>query len=378
MKTIGKYLLTGIVVAIAVAAVLFKYWAYVVNPWTRDGQIRAEVIQITPRVSGPIVNLPIVDNQFVSKGDVLFEIDPRTYRVSLAQAQAQFQKAKDNYDALEKQVEAAEAQVKVAQGSVLQADSVIKQLESEIAKNEAEYQRQQELLPQQATSQKAVERARANFEVSVQQRKGAMAGLLQARASLLGVEADLAEVKANLGAPGPDNASIRVAQAELEQAQLNLEFTRVVAPVDGYVTNLNLRVGSQAVTNQPALAFVDVNSFWVHGFFRETSIARVRAGDRAVVTLMSYPDRPIEGVVDSLAWGISQKDDSPGFELLPSVSPTFEWIRLAQRVPVRIHLRELPEGVALRVGTTASVLVMTGSAGGEEGRPVASAPSLLR
>ena len=111
MKTFVKYLLTGIVVAIAVAAVLLKYWDYVINPWTRDGQVRAEVIQIAPRVSGPIVSLPIVDNQFVTKGDVLFEIDPRTFQVSLAQAQAQLQKAKDNYDALEKQVEAAEAQV---------------------------------------------------------------------------------------------------------------------------------------------------------------------------------------------------------------------------------------------------------------------------
>jgi len=378
LKTIGKYLLTGIVVAIAVALVLQKYWDYVVNPWTRDGQIRAEVIQITPRVSGPIVSLPVVDNQLVKKGDVLFEIDPRTFRASLAQAQAQLQKAKNNYDALEKQVEAAEAQVKVAQGSVLQADSSIKQLESEIAKNEAEYQRQQELLPQQATSQKAVERARANYEVSVQQRNGAMAGLLQARASLIGVEADLAEAKANLGAPGQDNASIRVAQADLEQAQLNLGFTRVVAPVDGYVTNLNLRMGSQAVANQPALAFVDINSFWVHGFFRENSIAPIKKGHRAIVTLMSYPDKPIEGSVDSLAWGIAQQDDSPGFEMLPNVSPTFEWIRLAQRVPVRIHLGELPEGVALRVGTTASVLVMTGSASGDEGRPVPPAPSLLQ
>ena len=378
MKTFVKYLLTGIVVAIAVAAVLLKYWDYVINPWTRDGQVRAEVIQIAPRVSGPIVSLPIVDNQFVTKGDVLFEIDPRTFQVSLAQAQAQLQKAKDNYDALEKQVEAAEAQVKVAQGSVLQADSSIKQLDSEIEKNKAEYQRQQELLPQQATSQKAVERAKANYEVALQQRNGAMAGLLQAQASLIGVEADLAVAKANLGAPGADNASVRVAQANLEQAELNLEFTRVVAPVDGYVTNLNLRLGSQAVANQPLLAFVDVNSFWVHGFLRETSVARIGPGDRAIVTLMSYPDKPIEGVVDSLAWGIAQEDDSPGFEMLPNVSPTFEWIRLAQRVPVRIHLEAMPEGVALRVGTTASVLVMTGSDESGEHRPVPPTPSLLQ
>jgi multidrug resistance efflux pump len=128
------------------------------------------------------------------------------------------------------------------------------------------------------------------------------------------------------------------------------------------VTNLNLRLGSQAVANQPALALVDVSSYWIDGFFRENTIEHIRTGDKAIITLMSYPDKLIKGYVDSLGWGIAQQDGSTGFELLPNVSPTFEWIRLAQRVPVRIHLTEVPEGVALRVGTTASVLVMTGTA----------------
>jgi multidrug resistance efflux pump len=124
---------------------------------------------------------------------------------------------------------------------------------------------------------------------------------------------------------------------------LNLGFTQVRAPVDGYITNLNLRHGSQAVANQPVLALVDINSYWIHGFFRETTIREIKKGDRAIVTLMTYPDTPIEGYVDSLGWGIAQQDGSTGFELLPSISPTFEWIRLAQRVPVRIHLDEVHE-----------------------------------
>ncbi|MGD9343470.1 MAG: HlyD family secretion protein, partial [Desulfuromonadales bacterium] len=175
-------------------------------------------------------------------------------------------------------------------------------------------------------------------------------------------EATLAETKANLGAAGDANPSIRQARAAVRQAELNLEFTQVRAPVDGYVTNLNLRIGTQVVANQPALALIDTNSYWVDGFFRETTIAEIRSGDKAVVTLMTYPDQPLEGTVDSLGWGISQQDGSTGFELLPQVSPTFEWIRLAQRVPVRILLDEVPDNVALRVGTTASVLVRTGSA----------------
>jgi multidrug resistance efflux pump len=372
MEKYRKYLLTGAVVLVAVVAILIKYWDYVTNPWTRDGQVRAQVIQITPRVSGPIVTLPIKDNQLVKTGDLLFEIDPRIFEASLEQARAQLDATGDNYQALFQQVEAAKAKVDVSRGAVTKAQSSIKKIESEIEKDKAEYDRQRELLPRKATSQKAVDRAKANYEVSVEQRKTAVAALAQAQASLLESEANLAEAKANLGAAGDANASIRAARAAVRQAELNLEFTQVRAPVDGYVTNLNLRMGSQAVANQPALALVDIYSFWVDGFFKETSIGKIGEGDKAVVTLMAYPDTPLEGYVDSIGWGIAQQDGSTGFELLPNISPTFEWIRLAQRFPVCIHLTNVPIEVKLRVGTTCSVLVMTGTSGREkEKRPVA-------
>jgi multidrug resistance efflux pump len=373
MKKNQRYLLTAGVVLLAVVVVLLKYWDYVTNPWTRDGQVRAQVIQLTPRVSGPIVKLPIKDNQLVNAGDLLFEIDRRTFEASLEQARAQLDETGDNYQALVQQVEAAKAMVDVSRAAITQAKSSIKEMESTIEKNEAEYDRQKELLPRKATSQKAVDRAKANYEISIEQRKTAVAALAQSKASLLESEANLAEAKANLGAAGEANASIRAARAAVRQAELNLEFTQVRAPVDGYVTNLNLRLGSQAVANQPALALVDVNSFWVDGFFKETSIGKIREGDKAVVTLMAYPDTPLEGSVDSLGWGIAQQDGSTGFELLPNISPTFEWIRLAQRVPVRIHLTNVPDEVELRVGITCSVLVKTGTSDSEEEkRPVAA------
>jgi multidrug resistance efflux pump len=173
---------------------------------------------------------------------------------------------------------------------------------------------------------------------------------------------------------------LRLAKADVESAELNLKFTLVKAPVDGYVTNLNLRLGSQAVENQALLALVDVNSFWVVGFFRENYIEGIRKGDRATVTLMSYSDKPFEGRVDSLGWGIAQDDGSTGFDLLPTISATFEWIRLAQRVPVRIHidLDKLPKEVKLRVGTTVSVLVMTGTSGSDSKRAAVAAPRALQ
>jgi multidrug resistance efflux pump len=167
-------------------------------------------------------------------------------------------------------------------------------------------------------------------------------------------------------------------EAAAENRRLDLEFTQVRAPVDGYVTNLNLRLGSQAVANQPALALVDINSFWVHGYFRETVIKDIRAGDRAIVTLMAYPDTPLDGRVDSLGWGIAQSDGSTGYNLLPEISATFEWIRLAQRVPVRIHLVDVPDEVKLRVGTTASVVVMTGTHDGSGSGAVPAVPRPLQ
>jgi multidrug resistance efflux pump len=116
------------------------------------------------------------------------------------------------------------------------------------------------------------------------------------------------------------------------------------------------------VANQPVLALVDTSSYWVDGYFKENQLGRIEAGDGAVVTLMSYPDRPLTGVVDSVGWGISQQDGSTGVDLLPRVSATFEWIRLAQRIPVRVHLADVPKDVQLRVGTTCSVLVRTNGA----------------
>lgn len=283
-----KYILSGLVVLLAIGIALARYWHYVVNPWTRDGQVHAQVIQINPRVSGPITELPIRDNQLVKTGDLLFRIDQRTFAAA---------------------VEEADGKLKQAQVS------------ANNAREEADRNRKIRKKDPGAVSQQTLDR----------------------------------KVNAQLQA----EAEVESAQAALLQAQLNLEFTEVRAPVDGYITNLNLRLGSQAVANQPVLALIDINSYWVHGYFREDTIARMQPGDPAIVTLMSYPDTPLQGHVDSLGWGIAQQDGSTGYNLLPNISPTFEWIRLAQRVPVRIELASLPDGVELRVGTTASVLVMT-------------------
>ena len=378
MKVILKYLTTGAVVLIAAAVCAYKYWAYITNPWTRDGQVRAQVIQITPRVSGPLVKLPVADNQFVKAGDLLFEIDSRTFKADLDQARAELDNTRDQIEALAKQVDAAQADVEAAEATIKQAEAAIKGYAGRVEETLKEYKRQQSLDKQGATSKRMVEEAKANWVAAVNQKANAEAQLLQMQASLGEAKANLAKAKADLGAPGDQNAQVRQAKAKVQSAELNLEFTQQKAPVDGYVTNLNLRLGSQAVDNQPIMALVDVNSYWVTGFFRENYIEDIRKGDRAIVTLMTYPDKPLEGRVDSLGWGIAQQDGSTGYDLLPNISPTFEWIRLAQRVPVRIHMEKIPEGVQLRVGTTASVLVMTGTIDSKSDGKAVAAPKALQ
>ena len=378
MKTLSKLLLTGAIVLAAIAVVAFKYWDYVTNPWTRDGQVRAQVVQITPRVSGPIVKLHIRDNQFVKTGDLLFEIDPRTFKAALEQARANLDNTRDSIKSLEKQVDAAKAAVDEYESKIQQAKIAVRGYDAGLADSRATFQRVSIAVKSGAVSRQDRDNAKARLDEAQARVDAAKADVIEAVAAKIQAEADLAKAQADLGALGDENAQIRAAQAAVRTAELDLEFTEVKAPVDGYVTNLNLRLGSQGVANQPALALVDVNSYWVDGFFRETLVGDIREGDKAIVTLMTYPDTPLEGRVDSLGWGISQNDGSTGFDLLPTVSPTFEWIRLAQRVPVRVHLDEVPDDVKLRVGTTASVLVMTGTAGKESKGGGVSIPAAPR
>jgi multidrug resistance efflux pump len=355
--------------------VALKYWDYLANPWTRDGQVRANVIQVASRVSGPIVELPIVDNQFVSAGDLLFKIDPRTYQAEYDRAVAALDETLDQLDALDGQVKAAEAQVAQSESLVSQAEAQVRSAEATLTEATVNLERFKALLAEGNIAQARMDAQQREYDVDQAAKDRADGALIQARAALLQAEADRRAAVANRGATGEDNAQLRAARAQVETARLNLEFTEQRASVDGYVTNLQLRLGSIAATNQPALALVDSNSFWVDAYFRETFVGRIESGDAAYITLMSYPDTVIEGRVDSLAWGIAQSDGSTSQDLLPQVSPTFEWIRLAQRIPVRIVLNELPEGVALRVGTTASVMVATDGTDGETPPP---APSLLQ
>ncbi len=251
IKKIIRVLVTLAVVAIAGLILLYMFQDYLRYPWTRDGQVNAYIIQITPRVSGPIVRLPIKDNQAVKKGDLLFEIDPRTFAAQVAQARADLDNTYDDIESLKKQVEAAKATVAVNRAAVKQAVIAIKGHGSNVKETRAEFERMKKLVPRGAGSKRDLEQAQAGFEIALDKEESAEADLLKAKATLSQAQANLAQARANLGAPGEQNAKLRSAWAALRQAELNLEFTQVRASVDGYVTNLSLSIGSQAVSNQP-------------------------------------------------------------------------------------------------------------------------------
>jgi len=287
MKTIIKILLTLTILGTALFFAYNKYRVYIDNPWTRDGQVRTQVIQVTPRINGMVIKIHVVDNQQVKEGDLLFEIDPSQYQVKLNQANARLQRTRE-----------------AAKGTKIEFDRV----KNIYSKDKG------------AVSQKDMVRNETNYYKSL--------------------------------------ADIDSSTEAVNTAKLNLSYTKVLAEVDGYVSNINFQIGSQAVANHPILALVDENAYWVFGFFREDAIPEVKIGDTAIVTLLAYPNIPLSGKVESIAWGIAHSDGNPGNNLLPSVKPVFQWIRLAQRIPVSIKLDKLPEEIKLRFGLTASVMIM--------------------
>jgi len=284
---IKRYLITLLLVVAASSVVYSYYQSYSSNPWTRDGQVSAYIVSITPRVTGQVTKVHIEDNSQVAKGDLLFEIDPSIY-------QAAYNKAL----AAQKQARALLAK----------------------AKNE--------------------EQRALNLE---KRTPGAMPVLTLNNLN---------------NAVETNAANVALAKANVEEAHLNLEYTKVYAPTNGYITNLNLREGSQVVANTPVVALIDEDSFWIEGYFKETDLVNVGPNDKAVVTLMMHNDIQLEGHIKSIGFGIATQDGSTGNDLLPNVNPNFQWIRLAQRIPIKVELDNVPEDLQLRVGMTASLKII--------------------
>lgn len=273
---------TLLVFAIAVLLVIKLWRHYMDSPWTRDGRVRAEVVNIAPDVAGLVTEIAVHDNQQVKKGDLLMRIDPEHYEHAVAQAEAL--------------VEARHAELKMRQDD---------------AKRRADMD-----------------------ELVVSREDRSNSGHLAAAAQ----------------------AAYGEALAQLAAAKLKLERTEVRAPVDGYITNLNVFEGDFAQRGEPAMALIDSNSFYVYGYFEETRLPLIRVGDRANLRLMN--GIRLSGSVDSIARGVYDRDNPESHELIADVNPTFNWVRLARRVPVRIRLDAVPEDVLLAAGMTCTVIVI--------------------
>jgi multidrug resistance efflux pump len=282
LQSCAKTAATLAVLALAVFSSLMIWDAYVTAPWTRDGRIRVQVASVAPEVSGKIVELRVVDNQYVREGDVLYVIEPFDFRVALDQAKRQL--------------------------TMKAADADVKRQQSE---------RRQRLTNLSTTPEEQQQYA---------------------------------------GAATQAQAAFETAQLQVAQAEVNLNRTQVRSPVNGFVTNLLLRVGDYAHTGAANISVVDASSYWIDGYFEETKLAHICVGDFAEAQLLGYP-QPILGRVDTITRGISVSDATPSTQGLPSVDPVYTWVRLAQRVPVRIAITDVPPGVPLVSGLTATVTV---------------------
>jgi len=289
LKPLARYAATALIVLLAVLVAIWLWRRYEVDPWTRDGHLRADVVRVTPDVPGLVTQVLVRDNQMVKPGDILFVVDKPRYQLTLAQA---------------------DAAIASARATLLQA------------RREA----QRDLVLGDLV-------ARETHEQNVARVATASAALAQAVSSR-------------------------------GTAALNLQRTTVRSPVRGTVTNLDLHPGDYIAAGTQAMALVDADSIRVEGYFEETKLGGIHVGDPVTVHLMGEP-RALAGRVDSISAGINDSERTNTSNLLPNVNPTFNWVRLAQRIPVRVKLTQVPQGVVLIVGRTATVTIQpaAGAAG---------------
>lgn len=282
LSAVRRYLVT-LAVVLAALFIGWRLWIHYENdPWTRDGRIKADVVQVAPDVTGQVVKLHVIDNQIVNVGDILFEIDPERFELALRQAKA------------------AEEAAKVTLAQAIREANRNRELKDLVATEVTEQ------------GQSRVEEARA--------------ALLQAIVNR-------------------------------DKAQLDLDRTKVVAVVDGIVTNLVLRTGSYVTASHPVMALVDRHSYYAEGYFEETKLPNISEGNRATVRLMS-DDEALEGHVHSISRGIEDRERTTGGKLMQNINPAFNWVRLVQRIPVRIEFDKIPEDVRLVSGQTVTIEIL--------------------
>ena len=289
------------------------------------------MVQIAPQITGPLADVPVANNQLVKKGDLLFTIDPRPFQIAKQQAEANLALARQGSGAESATVREAEAQVRDQQAVLTKAQEDADRIFKLVA--EGDY-------------------SKARGDEATESLKTAQEGLAEAKA-----KANLKKAQETLGKSGDANANVQLAQAALAAAELNLAYTKVTAPADGWVTNLSVRPGSMVSSGVPLFAIVQSDEWWVAANFKETDLLRIQPGQKASISVDMYPGLSLTGTVESLSAG-----SGAAFSLLPPENATGNWVKVTQRFPVRIRIPTPSEAKPLRIGASTSVTVDTRSA----------------
>ncbi|MGH7908129.1 MAG: biotin/lipoyl-binding protein, partial [Candidatus Binataceae bacterium] len=301
---------------------------YYLYPRTDDAYVRANIVGIAPHVSGPIVKLPVHDNQHVEQGQLLFIVDPRPYQAALDMSQAKLTLTNLQINGLQDSIKAAKARQS--------------QLEADAAYDKQYLKRVTPLLARHYVKANDVVNARSRVDA-------ALAAVDNARSQVRKAEQDL-------GQYGDINARRKAAEAAVYQARLNVGYCQVRAPFDAYITNLNIAVGQYANEGKQVMSLVDNRVWYVLANFREDFLAHVKPGMSAEIYLLTYPNHRFYGVVQGVGWALHQANGAT-IEGLPQVEPTLNWVRLSQRFPVRIILKNPDSNFPLRMGQTAVVTI---------------------
>jgi membrane fusion protein, multidrug efflux system len=321
-------LLGALIVIAALVVAAYVTRLYYIYPRTDDAYVRANIVGVAPHVSGPIVELPIHDNQHVRAGQLLFVVDPRPYKSVLDKAQANLM--------------LTNLEIKALQNAVHSAASRHQQLIAEASYDRQYLQRIEPLLARHFVTANDVFNARSRVKAD--------------EAAIASAQSEVQRSTNDLGQYGDINARRKAAEAAVYDANLNVEYCYVKAPFDAYVTNLNIAVGQYANEGREVLSLVDNRTWYVLANFREDFLEHIKPGMAAQVYLRSYPNHPFRGTVQGVAWALYQGNGAT-VAGLPQIEPTLNWVRLSQRFPVRVTMGPNDERFPFRMGATAVVTI---------------------
>jgi len=356
-KILGQRVALAIIIATVIVAAI-AIWTHDHRPETDDATLRANFIGIAPQVSGHIVELHVKDNQFVKEGDLLLVVDPRPYEDAVASAKAGLSLARKQVSALQNALKVADASIARAEAQRLAAEASVERAEAEYTQADNHVKRLEPLLAKEFATADQLEVARTRRLVADTSVREAQKLLAAASASVDQAKVERLKADDDIGQDGDVNARIAAAEAQLHEAELNLEYCRVTAPFSGKVVNFNVSVGAFARAGVDVFTLVDTRTWYVVANFRETQLKHIQEGAPAEVYLQFKGGKRFNGKVVGLAWAVVPEDGSSAGGL-PSVPRNLDWVRLAQRFPVRIQV-ENPDN-SFRVGASA-VVTITGNA----------------